>query len=70
MKAYTNTIPGTQVTFAMVPIPGGEFVMGSPDNETGAQAGRRPAAQGEDLPVLDGPVRGDLERIRAVHVSG
>ena len=33
MKAYTNTIPGTQVRFAMVPIRGGEFVMGSPDAE-------------------------------------
>ena len=33
MKPYTNTIPGTQVTYAMVPIPGGEFVMGSPDSE-------------------------------------
>jgi formylglycine-generating enzyme required for sulfatase activity len=31
MKAYTNTIPGTQVTFAMVPIAGGEFTMGSAD---------------------------------------
>jgi formylglycine-generating enzyme required for sulfatase activity len=38
MKAYTNTIPGTRVSFAMVPIPGGEFVMGSPDSE----AGRKP----------------------------
>jgi formylglycine-generating enzyme required for sulfatase activity len=35
MKPYTNTIPGTRVTFAMVPIPGGEFVMGSPDTEPG-----------------------------------
>ena len=33
MKPYTNTIPGTQVTFVMVPIPGGEFVMGSPESE-------------------------------------
>jgi formylglycine-generating enzyme required for sulfatase activity len=33
MKAYTNTIPGTRVTYAMLPIPGGEFVMGSPANE-------------------------------------
>jgi len=33
MTAYTNTIPGTRVSFAMVPIPGGEFVMGSPDSE-------------------------------------
>jgi formylglycine-generating enzyme required for sulfatase activity len=38
MKAYTNTIPGTRVTFSMVPIPGGEFVMGSPDSE----ANRKP----------------------------
>jgi formylglycine-generating enzyme required for sulfatase activity len=33
MKKYTNTIPGTRVTYAMVPIPGGEFTMGSPDSE-------------------------------------
>jgi len=38
MKVYTNTIPGTTVTFALVPIPGGEFLMGSPDGE----AGRKP----------------------------
>ena len=33
MKAYTNTIPGTSVTYAMVPIPAGEFLMGSPAAE-------------------------------------
>jgi formylglycine-generating enzyme required for sulfatase activity len=33
MKAYTNTIPGTTVTYAMMPIPGGEFLMGSPAAE-------------------------------------
>jgi len=33
MKLYTNTIPGTRVTYVMVPIPHGEFVMGSPDSE-------------------------------------
>ena len=33
MKAYTNTIPGTGVSYAMAPIPGGEFIMGSPDSE-------------------------------------
>jgi formylglycine-generating enzyme required for sulfatase activity len=33
MKPYTNTIPGTRVTYAMVPIAGGEFVMGSPPGE-------------------------------------
>jgi formylglycine-generating enzyme required for sulfatase activity len=34
MQPYTNTIPGTTVTYAMIPIHGGEFVMGSPDSET------------------------------------
>jgi formylglycine-generating enzyme required for sulfatase activity len=38
MKPYSNAIPGTQVFYRMVPIPGGEFVMGSPETE----AGRKP----------------------------
>jgi formylglycine-generating enzyme required for sulfatase activity len=33
MKAYTNTIAGTSVNYAMVPIRSGEFVMGSPATE-------------------------------------
>jgi formylglycine-generating enzyme required for sulfatase activity len=33
MKLYTNTIPGTHVAFVMVPVKGGDFVMGSPDSE-------------------------------------
>jgi formylglycine-generating enzyme required for sulfatase activity len=33
MSGYTNTIPGTRVTYSMVPIPGGEFVMGTPATE-------------------------------------
>ncbi len=33
MKPYTETIPGTDIKFDMVPIPGGTFVMGSsPDD--------------------------------------
>lgn len=35
MKSYTNTIPATGVTYAMVPIPAGTFVMGSPASEKG-----------------------------------
>ena len=38
MKAYTNTIPGTSVAYVMLPIPSGEFLMGSPEGEKG----RRP----------------------------
>ncbi len=33
MKAYTNSIPGTSVNYAMVPIPAGEYLMGSPATE-------------------------------------
>jgi formylglycine-generating enzyme required for sulfatase activity len=35
MKPYTETIPGTNVSFDMVPLPGGSFVMGSPPKEKG-----------------------------------
>lgn len=35
MKPYTETIPGTEVTFEMVPIPGGVYTMGSPPDEEG-----------------------------------
>ena len=32
-KPYVETIPGTDITFKMVPIPGGTFTMGSPESE-------------------------------------
>jgi len=35
MKPYTQVIPGTDVEFGMVPIPGGTFKMGSPESEEG-----------------------------------
>jgi formylglycine-generating enzyme required for sulfatase activity len=35
MQPYVETIPGTSVTFSMVPVPGGRFLMGSPDDEPG-----------------------------------
>src|ERR1041385_156336 len=35
MSAYTNTIPGTNIAYAMAPIRGGEFLLGSPDSEPG-----------------------------------
>jgi formylglycine-generating enzyme required for sulfatase activity len=38
MKPYTNTIPGTSITYVMVPIPGGEFIKGSPETEAGRKA--------------------------------
>jgi formylglycine-generating enzyme required for sulfatase activity len=34
-QAYTQTIPGSKVSFSMVPIPAGDFLMGSPIDEVG-----------------------------------
>ncbi len=41
-KAYKETIPGTEVSFEMVPIPGGEFLMGSPASEKGRKEDEGP----------------------------
>jgi len=35
LKAYKETIAGTDVSFEMLPIPGGTFLMGSPESEKG-----------------------------------
>ena len=42
MKPYTNTISGTQVKYAMLPIPSGEYVMGSLATEPGRKADEGP----------------------------
>ena len=42
MKPYTDIIPGTQATFDMVPIPGGTFLMGSPESEEGRKPDEGP----------------------------
>ena len=42
MSAYTNTIPGTNVTYRMVPIRGGEFLLGSADSELGRKSDEGP----------------------------
>lgn len=42
LKAYTETIPGTEVTFDMVAIPGGTFTMGSPATEAGRREDEGP----------------------------
>src|SRR5687767_15172252 len=35
LKPFSQGIPGTKVKFDMVPVPGGTFLMGSPETEKG-----------------------------------
>ncbi len=42
MKPYVEQIPGTEMNFKMVPIPGGKFRMGSPASEKGHAADEAP----------------------------
>src|SRR4051812_48756876 len=42
MVAYTNTIPGTNVTYRMAPIRGGELLLGSPASERGRRSDEGP----------------------------
>ncbi len=41
--AYEQQIPGTDIRFKMVPIKGGSFTLGSPQNEKGRKADEGPA---------------------------
>jgi sulfatase modifying factor 1 len=42
MVSYTVTIPGTDVSFEMIPVPGGQYKMGSPDDEPDREDGEGP----------------------------
>jgi formylglycine-generating enzyme required for sulfatase activity len=50
MKAYTQTIPGTDISYDMVPIPGGKFKMGSPASEPGHKPDESPVHEVEISP--------------------
>lgn len=54
MKPYTEVITGRDVTFDMVPIPGGKFKMGSPDDEEGRNADEGPVHEVEIEPFWMG----------------
>ena len=54
MKPYTETIPGTEITFRMIPIRGGTFTMGSPETEAGRHTDEGPQHEVEVLPFWMG----------------
>jgi formylglycine-generating enzyme required for sulfatase activity len=54
MKAYASVIPGTEVSFEMLPIPGGKFKMGSPASEEGRKDDEGPQRQVEIAPFWMG----------------
>jgi formylglycine-generating enzyme required for sulfatase activity len=51
MVPYSFVIPGTDVAFEMIPIPGGTFQLGSPDGEAD-----RSADEGPQIPVKVDPL--------------
>ena len=54
MKPYTEKIPSTDVTFDMVPIPGGEFTMGSAAGEKGRKNDEGPQVRAKIEPFWMG----------------
>ena len=42
MVSYTATIPGSDIEFEMVPVPGGSFLIGSPANDPLAREDEQP----------------------------
>lgn len=54
MEPYTVRLPDCDVTFDMVPIPGGRFSMGSPEDEAGRKADEGPQHSVEIAPFWIG----------------
>jgi len=50
MVPYLQTIPGADVTFEMQPIPGGKFLLGSPDTQHGHKPDEGPQVEVEVAP--------------------
>ncbi|MBK8000754.1 MAG: hypothetical protein IPK15_19085 [Verrucomicrobia bacterium] len=50
MRPYTNTIPGTNVSFRMMPVRGGEFLLGSPAGKPRASRMKAPNAASASSP--------------------
>ena len=66
-KAYAEKI-NDKVSFDMVPIPGGTFMMGSPDSEKGRDANEGPLHPVTVKPFWMAKLRDRLGRVR--HLLG
>ena len=53
-KGYTETVPATEVSFDMVALPGGSFVMGSPESEANRKSDEGPQKEIELDPFYMG----------------
>lgn len=51
MVPYSQRIPGTDVKFEMIPVPGGKFLFGASDTDTASKADERPAVEIEVSPM-------------------
>jgi len=45
MVPYTVEIPGTEVTYTMIPVPGGRFLLGSPEGDAHGRDDERPQVE-------------------------
>ncbi|HEY2828122.1 MAG TPA: formylglycine-generating enzyme family protein [Pirellulales bacterium] len=54
MKPYADVISGTDVKFQLIPIPGGKFIMGSPNSELGHKVDEGPQHEIEIEPLWIG----------------
>src|SRR5688572_14767856 len=54
MAPYTETIPGTDASFEMIPVPGGKFLMGSPEDEEARSESEGPQVEIEVPPFWIG----------------
>jgi formylglycine-generating enzyme required for sulfatase activity len=54
LRPFKETIPGSDVSFEMVPIPAGEFLLGSPDGEAGREPDEGPQVKVKVEPFFMG----------------
>ena len=67
MVPYVEKIPDTDITFEMIPVPGGEFLLGSPADEADRNDDEGPQVRVKVRAVLDRQARSDLGRVSGLH---